>query len=154
MTDAFRVRGVDDLERLGRMLKETGDKELKKELLAGVRKEGKPAVKAVKDSIGDYVPQSGGAADAVRRSTIGVRTTLSGKNVGIRIRGTGRQVQNLKRINAGFLRHPVFGNRDAWVDQRIKPGFFDEPLMKRKDDVTHGIKRVLDDIAARIERRA
>lgn len=148
----IEVRGADQLADVARRLKEAGDGELRKELLRGIRNEAKPLVKAVKDSVDEYLPNSGGAADAVRRSSFGVRSRLSGKNAGVRIVGTGRQVRALRRIDAGILRHPVFGNQQAWVAQRIRPGFFSEPMEAGKGPVQQGLVRVISDIAARVER--
>lgn len=148
------IRGSVELERVSRRLKEVGDTELRKQMLAGLRREGKPLIDAVKASVGDYLPTGGGAADAVRSSSFGVRTRTSGPRASVRIVGVGRRVNDLRRINAGTLRHPVFGNREAWVSQRIRPGFFDRPMESRKPLVQSRMQRVLEDIARRVERSA
>lgn len=116
-----------ELAQLGRQLKEA-PKELRKELLAEIRKEGKPAVEDVKRQTDDHLPRRGGLAERVARQSYGVRTRLAGRSAGVRIQGTGRTVRALRSIDAGSLRHPVFGNRDVWVSQSVRPGFFTEPL--------------------------
>ena len=51
---------------------------------------------------------------------IGTRTTAAG-NVRIYVKDTpGVQIENKGR---GFVRHPVFGNREAWTDKNSRPAF-------------------------------
>lgn len=144
--------GARDLELVARRLKETGRGDLRKELLAGIRKEGKETVKDIKRSAADVLPHRGGLAALVSRSSFGVRTRLSGGGVGVRIQGTSRSVKSLRALNAGRLRHPVYGNRQVWVEQQVEPGWFDKPVERDADNIRRGIDRVLHDVARRIER--
>lgn len=144
--------GARELEIVARRLKETGNSGLKKELLAGIRKEGKETVKDIKKSAADVLPHAGGLAELVSRSSYGIRTRLTGNSVGVSIKGTSRSVKSLRALNAGRLRHPVFGNRDVWVEQSVEPGWFDKPVERDADNIRQGIDRVLADIARKIER--
>jgi hypothetical protein len=146
------VTGVGELDAVARRLKAAGRGDLRKELLKGIRAQGKPAIADVKRSARATLPTRGGFADLVARSSYGMRTRLSGDKMGVSIVGTGRSVKSLRAINAGRLRHPVWGNRDVWVEQHIEPGFFDGPIEKRADDIRRGIQKVLADIANKVER--
>lgn len=144
--------GARDLERVARRLKETGRKDLRKDLLAGIRKEGKDTVKDIKASAAAELPHRGGLAELVSRSSYGIRTRMSGNSIGVRVQGTSRSVKSLRALNAGRLRHPVYGNRNVWVEQQVEPGWFDKPIERDADNIRRGVDRVLDDIARRIER--
>lgn len=148
------VEGAHELEAIAKRLKAVGRGDLRKELLAGIRKEGKPAVAAVRASARARLPQRGGLAEIVGRSSFRVRTRLTGNQAGVQITGTGRSVKGLRSINAGRLRHPVFGQRDAWAEQVVAKGFFDEPIEDRADNIRRGINKVLADIAKKVERGA
>lgn len=130
-----------DLELLGRRLK-TADKTIRRDMLREIRQAGKPTVEDIKRSARESLPASGGLADLVARQSYGVRTRLAGKSAGVRIQGTGRTVRGLRSIDAGAVRHPVFGNKDAaWVSQSVRSGFFTEPI---EDDLPRFRKAVTD----------
>lgn len=120
-------QAADDLALLGRRLK-TADKQLRKDLLKEIRTEGKPTVDDVKASARSSLPQRGGLAARVASQSYGVRTRMSGRSAGVRIQGTGRTVRGLRQLDAGTLRHPVFGDRSTWVSQSVEPGYFTKPI--------------------------
>src|SRR5947209_4575786 len=122
----------EDLKALARRLRQLEDgKQLRKDLVRGLREAVKPAVDAAKASIRS-MPTSGRRhagpglrAGVARAVTVQVRT--SGRSAGVRVRA--RKTPGLrgfanapKRLNrqAGW-RHPVMGDREAWVSQRGKP---------------------------------
>lgn len=145
--------GADDLRAIGRALKAQSGTELKKEMLRGIRTGVKPTIAKIKASTGDYLPNSGGLADRVAKSSIGTRTRLTGANAGISIKGTGKQgSRGLAAMNDGTVRHPVFGRRRAWVSQSINPGFFSEPIEGDVPAIRSTIQRVMDDVANKIVR--
>lgn len=137
-----------EIEALARRLKEAGRGDLRKELLRGIRQASKPTVLAIKARARERLPSSGGLADRIARSSMGTRTRLGGKSVGVQI--YARNAYNLRRINQGIVRHPVYGNRNAWVTQRVEPGWFDDPILERLDDVRDEIARVIEDVAAKL----
>lgn len=148
----FEVRGANQLEEVARRLKAAGAGDLRKELLAGIRAANKPVIAEIRASARENLPKSGGLAALIASSSYGTRTRTSGNSVGVQIRGTSRSVKGLRALNAGRLRHPVFGNRSTWVEQSVTPGFFSKPIEKSKEELRHGIETVLADIAKRIER--
>lgn len=146
-------QGADDLRDLGAALKRASGADLKKELLRGIRESSKPTIRKIKASTGDYLPNGGGLAARVAKSTIGTRTRLTGANAGIEIKGTGKNgARGLAAMNEGEVRHPVYGRRSAWVAQSVKPGFFRGPIEDDKPQITSSIQRVMNDVAQKIVR--
>lgn len=146
------IRGADDLERVARRLKETGNGELRKALLKGIRDTVKPTTATIRAEAYRTLPRRGGLAERVAKSRFGARTRTSGQNVGVRIEGRGAGGMDLRFINQGRLRHPVYGNRRNWVQQQVSTGFFDEPIERDKPAMQRSIQRVMDDVARHIER--
>jgi hypothetical protein len=120
-----------DMAQLGRQLK-AAPKELTKQLRREMRAEAKPTIQDIKSYARAILPNRGGLADRVASQSYGLRSSFATKGVGIKFVGNGKSVKSLKDIDAGRLRHPVFGNRKKWVQQSVTPGFFTGPI---EDDV-------------------
>lgn len=144
------VKGEEDLLRLSQRLKEAGRNDLKKELLRGIREGNKATISAIRRNALETLPSSGGLASLVSKSRIGTRTRLSANRVGVQIKGTGKV--SLSSINAGQLRHPVFGNRNAFVSQSVPAGFFDEPVEHDLPQIVAGINKAMQRVTDSIER--
>ena len=148
----IRIEGADQLKRLAAAAKEAGRNDLRKELLADFRKNGKPVVEDVKASAAETLPRSGGLAGIVAASKITVRTRTGGKQVGVRITGAG--AAPLKRLNAGNLRHPLFGDRQHWYGQNVRAGWFDRPIEKHEAAFRGGCLDAIDRVGRKLEESA
>lgn len=147
------LRGADDVDALVRRLRTHADgKALRRELNAGLNRVTKSVREDMKASIGPSLPSRGGLAALVMAKVSLTTGAVAGKNAGVRIRARHKSY-DLKRLNEGRLRHPVFGNRSVWVEQTagVHGGFLDEAFDKHKAEVARGIQRVLDDIARKVE---
>jgi len=52
----------------------------------------------------------------------------------------------------GIVRHPLFGNRKKWIDERIRPGWFTNPLiLAAQGNVPKEIDAALDDVARKLQ---
>lgn len=149
MPSDFRIEGAEQLDQLARRLKVAGDRELRKELLAEIRKSAKPTIPEIRDSALDTLPKAGGLAEKIAKSKIGVRTRLSG-DVGVQIKGTG--VHNIGRLNKGLLRKPLFGNRSYWFNQAVRPNWFTAPIKRDEPRIHNGIRRAMDNVGRKITR--
>jgi hypothetical protein len=140
--------------------READGKAMARDLVKQLRVAAQPALEAVRAAILSMPSHSvvtPGLRQAVARKTrISVRTT--GRRAGVAIRalktGMPREFKNApKRLNAkqGW-RHPVFGDRDRWVSQVGKPGWFDDTLTAQRPAVVHAVSRVLEHAANRISR--
>lgn len=150
-----------DLTRLVAALnKEADGKELRRELIAGLKAAAEPAAVEARGAILSMRSHSNvepplrqAVADAV---TVQVRTGggRAGVFVVARKRGMPRGFANApKRLNAkGGWRHPLFGT-DEWKTQIGKPGWFDETLARAEPAAEAAAKEAMDGMARRIEER-
>lgn len=149
----LEIRGSDDVDALVSRIRTHADaKALRKELYAGLNRVTKGVREDMKASIGPSLPSRGGLAALVMAKASLTTGAVSGRNAGVRIRARHKSY-DLKRLNEGRLRHPVFGNRGVWVQQTagVNPGFLDESFEKARPEIARGVKRVLDDIARKVE---
>lgn len=147
MSDDFTLKGAEDLSLLAKRLKDAGRNDLRKELMAGVRKSGLSTVRTIRESALENLPRRGGLAAkvAAEKATVSARYSGSAARVSLR-RKRGRG------LNAGRLRHPVFGNTDVWVQQKVPSEWFDDPIRDAAPEIRRGIQQVMEDIAAKIAR--
>lgn len=147
----FRTEGADDLDRIAAALREAGDRDLQKQVSAALRTEAKPLGQEVIRQGADEMPRRGGFADRVRgQSRVGVSNSLRGRTASVQVllKNKGADLRSLDR---GILRHPVFGNRGAWVAQSV-PGqtfsrAFEAQVDKARDAAVKGAQAALDDVA-------
>jgi len=149
------VTGTEDLAALTRALRDAGEsgKGLRKELYAGLNRATKPIRADMIAAIPASLPSRGGLASEVHRSTkLATSTTGGGSNVGVRIRARGKH--NIRLMNAGTVRHPVFG-RGAWVSQTagVTKGFLDKAFRKSEPKVRDAVLDAIRIVAAQIDRR-
>jgi hypothetical protein len=156
----LRLTGANQLADLAKDLKSVGDKDLRKELLKGLRNAAKPLAKEVAPRVArEGLPKHGGLNEFVASSKFGVRTRTTGQGAGVRIVGK-KGTHDLAAMDRGRLRHPVWKraserHRSAvWVTQLIEPGWWTkgmsdpvvlepmrEELLKVIDDVTRKLTR-------------
>jgi len=146
----IRIEGAEQLAIVGKRLR-GADKQLRKDLLAGIRQVGRPLNEAAKASALAELPSKGGLNRVVARSRMSVQTRTGGKQVGVRLKAT-----NAHDIGAmdrrGRLRHPVYGNRKAWVTQQIRTGWYTRPLEQRAPLVRDHVMKAIERTAHEIEK--
>lgn len=147
----IRVTGAESLTEISKQLRAAGEqgKGLRRELLKAIQRGTKEAKSEVPESWGREMPQRGGLADRPLKVT--TKTRASGNNVGVRIVSASRDGYDLRSIDQGRLRHPVFGNFGTWAEQRVPEGVVTRPLEESAPKVREEILRAIDDIARRIE---
>lgn len=149
----LEIRGADDIDALVKRIRTHADaKAIRRELFAGINRATKTVREDMKASIGPSLPSRGGLA-SLMMAKVSLRTTAkSGKYAGVYIIAKHKEY-DLRRMNAGRLRHPVFGDRRVWVQQTagVIPGFLDEAFKRDKPELARAISKVMDDIARRVE---
>ena len=120
------IKGAEDLERLGKALKQVGDRELRLELLRAIRTATKPTHQQIRASARELLPHRGGLADLIARCSLSTRTRLSGRSVGVRVQA--RSQHDIRALDKGRLRHPLYGDREHWFQQYVREGWFSRPL--------------------------
>lgn len=133
-----RVTGAEQLAALAKDLRAAGDKELRRELMRGLQRAGKPMKAAARTAALTELPSRGGLAELVASSRWSVTTRSAGRGAGVRVAGRGLvnasgQELDLASLNRGRLRHPVYGRRGAWVNQRVKVGWFTDAMEVQAD---------------------
>jgi hypothetical protein len=141
----IEIRGGENLPELARELKDLGDKGLQKELSQAISRAMKPVKAAIRESARDTLPKQGQLNERVARSRISQRRNRNG----LSLQAAGRRRDQLDR---GILRHPVFGNRDEWVTQQVKPGWWTIPTEAAADDVRREIEQAMDGIVRKLNR--
>lgn len=144
-----RITGAEEFARLSVRLK-AADKEINREFSSALTRATKPVKADAKKSALAILPKSGGLAARVASSRLSVRRSTGGKSIGIRITaGSGKQ--QLDRIDKGVVKHPVFGNRKAWVSQSVAPGWFTRPMLNSATHVRREMSKAMDDVARKLD---
>jgi hypothetical protein len=159
------IRDSGDLKRVTRQLREQANgKELVRDLRTGLRDVLRPVASEAKAAYRSAPSRRGGArrrggslrAALARATRVEVRTT--GRMAGARIRVDGRKMpagqRSLPQMWEGTKRwrHPVYGNREVWVNQRARPTF-DRTVQRHEDEATRKVEEVLEGIRRKLERR-
>lgn len=147
----LEVRGRRQLQALDRALKGV-DKQLKRDTYRALNRTVKPLTAAVKDSTGDFVPS---AYAAELSSSLRIRAQRrGGQMAALTLKATAKSAsgkpRELRRVESGRLRHPLWGNRRHWFDQSVKPGFWTKPLEKEAPAVRKELVKVMDDLVLKI----
>jgi hypothetical protein len=149
------VRDSGDLRRITRELRRMDDKELKKKFRRELRKAAAPLVPKVRASIRS-IPSKQAYSPAGLRGALSKATRLEvktvGKQAGVAIRVDGRKMpahmKSLPSMVEGKKRwrHPVYGNRNNWVNQPSEPYFY-RVVRAAGPAARRAVGRVMDDIS-------
>jgi hypothetical protein len=158
-----QVGGSKDFYRLAHNLHAAGQKGLKRKLDKASRQAGKVLEDEVKAHTREYIP-----ANFERRFDLAldakteVRLVASRRITVVFWAQGKRQKRDIRAMNAGRLRHPVYGRsrrlRDGtlqanpWVEQTIKPGLVDEPAKRAMPRAIKKIDDAVKRVVAEIER--
>lgn len=130
----IKIHGQDKYKRLAKALKEAGRGDLQRKLTREIRKQGDPALQAVKVAwLGVDVTSDGdGGKSSGLRQRVSDATRISILGNGIRIRVEAKRVDPVYgRTLTYYLdglgkrwRHPLFGDRERWYQQKGEEVFF------------------------------
>ncbi|MEV4271929.1 hypothetical protein [Micromonospora aurantiaca (nom. illeg.)] len=164
---AVRVTGSAQLHTVRQALRDVGDRGLGGQLRRGLKAAGDKLAPAVRAEVPRAMPS--GYAPTLSRSlrfrTV-TRETRHTAWVTVRVYGDGRkEKRDVPRLNAGVLRHPVFGRSrplknharykatsqlNPWVAQTVRKGFVDRPADRLMPEVSREMQRVVDWVASQI----
>ena len=166
---SVRVQGGAQLHTLRLTLREVGDRGLGTQLSRGLRRAGAKFQPEVRAEVPKAMP-SGYAPTLARslRFRTQIQETRSTARVLIRVYGDGqKERRDVPRLNAGILRHPVFGRSrplkrharykatsmaNPWVAQKVRRGFVDRPVDRLAPEVAREMQQVVDWVADQIRR--
>lgn len=125
---------------------------LKREINAALVAAGVPLAQFARRGARETLPKRGGLAAFVAGSRFDTGVRVVGQDVVLRLTATNGR-HDLQAMNRGRLRHPVYGNRKVWVNQRCAPHWFDryEPLGEAAARAL--LVRAADKIANQITRK-
>jgi hypothetical protein len=145
---SYRVTGVRGFTALARRLRQMDNPELKKRFYSGINRAAKPLIPAVRRSAATRLPKRGGLAKKIAGSSITTKRRMTGNAAGVRI--VGMNGYDIGSINRGRVRHLVYG-KTPWVNQSVKPLFWDEPMEQGAPAAKQALERVMRDVVKEIE---
>jgi len=127
------LRDSGDLRRISRELRRMDDKELKKRFRKELRAAAAPLVPKVRASIRNIPSKQGYSPNGLRGAlskAVKLEVKTAGRQAGVAIRVDGRKMPSHMKSLPSMVegkkrwRHPVFGNRNNWVNQSSEPYFY------------------------------
>jgi len=153
-----------NLRAISNALKAEEDgKQLRKELTRNMREALKPGAVRAKTSImsmSSTTPHDGPALKTAIARKIRPEVRITGKFPGAKIKAfKTKNIRNFpnapKRTNrASGWRHPVYGNREVWVQQSGKVKWFDHAFEGERDTYRRAVQAALADMVNRIASRS
>lgn len=160
MLDAT-VAGQAQLRKLSAHLRASGDKGMGRDLAKALDKVVDPVKKAIELSARQAMPS--GYAPTLTRSLRHRRTLrAAARQASIRLATHGegeKEHRDLPALEAGNLRHPVFGRSrrtkkgrkaNPWAVTKVRPGFHERGIAKAGDLAEEQVLAVLDDFTERL----
>lgn len=148
----IKVTGGSDLLRVQHRLKQVADTGLGKQMGRALREAAKPLQPAVKAEAVKAMPSGyGPTLSRSLRFRTAVKQSAHSADVLVRVYGDGRRKRrDVPRLNKGRLRHPLFGRRAHWYDQRVRSGFVDRPADRLMPQAAAKMQSVIDYVAEQI----
>lgn len=141
-----------DVDNLVRAIRTHADaKAIRRDLSRGLNSASKDVRSKMIDAIPNALPRRGGLAEQMHGMVSGRATAKSGKYAGVSIRFASKGY-DIRTLTGKRLRHPVYGNRDVWVEQTagLNPEAFTGEFERQKPDMARAVSRVLEDIARKV----
>lgn len=146
---SIKVTGADELYQLRQRLK-AAPRDHWKACAKELRKEVRPATIAAKTSARNRLPQRGGLGQLVAAQTkFRTKVTTGARSVGVSIAATSNH--DIKGMDKGRIRKPLFGDRRHWYPQQVPAGWFSDPMNDKKWPVRIALLRVMADTIRRVE---
>jgi hypothetical protein len=151
--DLIKIRGAEQWAAVAKAMR-SADKELRREAYKAVNRTVRPLNQDVLAGMPAYLPDNYARALG---PTFRTRTRRrGGRTPGIRLEGQARtpegQPRSLRPLDAGRLRHPLFGNRGFWFNQPVKKGFWTKTLTESAPKIRRELVEVIGDLADKIAR--
>ncbi len=148
MTD-FVITGAEQLQRLTRRIRDSGDKNLRRELAKALNRATKKPKADARANARQRLPRRGGLAELVAKSKLSTRNRTQGRgNPVLQIVAVNQD--NIRNINAGTVRHPVFGHHDRWVNQPVTKGWFSDAMKGAAPEVRKELAVALSELERKL----
>lgn len=145
-------RGVQQLAALSVALKDQANRGLKNELAKSLRRATKKPIGIARQNARDRLPRKGGLAELVAGSKISTRNRITGKNPSITV--VAANPNNIRAVNAGKVRHPVFGRETNWTVQTVPAGWWSDAWKEGGPDAKREVAAALRETSRKLGRAA
>ncbi|WP_433114295.1 hypothetical protein [Micromonospora sp. CA-246542] len=150
----IRMSGGPELYRASNKLKQLGNTGLGREMNRGFERAVQPLGPAIQAEVPKAMPS--GYAPVLSRSLqfrLSRRTRRQSTELRYKVYGDGqKERRDVPALNKGNLRHPVYGKRrKAWVSQKVRPGFIDEPMKRLVPNVKREMTLVLKNVSDQLK---
>lgn len=140
-----------DFRDAAQVLNELGDKDLRRDVYAAFRKVAAPLGHDVIKYGAVRMPKRGGFAAVVAAAKFGQSNATTGRSPGVALSFRTRPSHDLKAVDAGILRHPVFPRRGEmkppWAVTRVPARAFSTPFEAGRPRVARELVNVLENAA-------
>lgn len=141
------VGGQAELRHVQGLLEGAG-KELREALAKNTRSAVSPVKREVPAEVLTRMPT--GYGPVLARSTKVTTRVTAGTAIKAMVKVVAqgvREERDIKSLDAGTLRHPLFGDRAHWYRQRVRPGFVSDPIEWTRKRVLKGAQDAADQVA-------
>jgi hypothetical protein len=149
-----QIIGSGDLKSLARQIIAASDEGLGRQMGAALKRASAPVQRSIREEYGE-LPSRGGYS-ALFGKSLRFRTGLraGGRTASFRLTtfadGT-RERRDIRTLERGELRHPIYGRRRArWGVTRVRGNFHQRGTDKAVDEGQREIIKVLDEFAAKL----
>jgi hypothetical protein len=146
---------ADELAQVAAALREAGETGWRKQVTQGIKRAAEATLPDIRAALRPHLPDRyADILNADLRLTVTVKTGAADPGVFITGNPVAKQ-RKLRVINAGNLRHPVFGQhgvsrrRWKWRDQEepsVHPGWFSDPCEQSRPRVREEIEAALEQV--------
>lgn len=148
----FRVTGQRQLDDLARTLVSHAERRtITNRARRAIRGEAGVITRDQRESLAAGLPKRGGAAATITaEAKLSVRTALStSRSTAVDIVDSWKG-HDMRAIDLGTLRHPLWGNRGHWFNTSIRPLMLTKPVLRHRYSIRRAIARELDLLAEEI----
>lgn len=145
------VTGQAEMRRVADRMRRA-ERDLDKDLTAGIRRAVRPLGGEIKRAVPVYMPSGYAPVLAGSLQTTTSVRRVRNAGVSVKVYALGKVVhREVAALDRGTLSHPLWGNRSRWYRQRIKAGFASDQFQKMRDPILQEMERV---VASHVERIA
>ena len=136
-----------EFQKAAAQLEQLGDRKLVLGMRRDLRALAKPVGDRIVEAIADAMPKRGGLSERVRSQ--GRVSLLVDLRRGVRIQLANKAGMYMGAFESGTIRHPVYGNRKAWVSQQVPGGKGAEVFAKEADGLATAVADHVTETARR-----
>jgi hypothetical protein len=144
---------ASELEAIAFRLRRAGDEDLARELTRAMRDAVDPVPGKIRAGLNSHLP---GRYAGTLNADLDIKTIARNSGGADADAAVSVYAQNsgpsraLRKLDAGILRHPLFGNREHWYNQElqsVRPGWFTSPCEDAAPQVAAGLERALGNVS-------